>query len=86
MTEKIMTLQICNGAMQVTKDSILYLAEKLQEATDAAEPNYDELRACYYDAENISRLLIDCADDLKEGLEKSEGILQEIRNELKKKG
>lgn len=93
MTEEIMKLQICNGAMQVTKDSIKYLAEKLQDATDAAEPSIDELKLCYYDAENIGSLLLDCVDKIAEGLDKSEELLQSLRSrksadfrEIKKKG
>ncbi len=81
MTEELMKLQIFNGAMQVNSDSIKYLANKLEDTTDSVEPSFDELKLCYYDAENISRLLIDCIDTIKDCLEKSESIIEDLRHQ-----
>ena len=79
MTDELIKLDVFNTSMQVNADSVNYLGERLLELTESAEPDKDELKRCYYEAEHIAHLIITCADTLQEFSEQSEKAIMKLR-------
>ena len=86
MDELLMNIDLNNIRIQSSSGSILYLAKKLLEVTTNTEPNNDDLKKCYYEADNIADLIIDCANRIGEAADINEKLILEARQETKKVG
>jgi hypothetical protein len=63
---------------QAEKSTILYLAEKLDDVTQKDEPDNDELRKSYYEAQNLATLLREKIGDLSEHLLSADKYAREL--------
>jgi hypothetical protein len=84
MIDEIVTLDICNGAMQERIKNLEYLAEILRKSTMNGEPSGDDLRQCYIDAENIGDLILNCTAEMNDCLLKNEQIIEDMLSRKKK--
>ncbi len=79
MDELLMNIDLNNIKIQSVSGSILYLAKRLLEVTTNTEPNNDDLKKCYYEADNIADLIIDCANIISEAADINEKLILEAR-------